>query len=50
MNIVMDTLVVCKPGLPEFSVKSLRLKPVHVLLEGVVFAASKFAWKWQKTG
>ena len=43
MNISMDHLALCTPGLTGFSVESWRLKPAHFLLETVVSAALKFA-------
>ena len=39
MNISVDHLVLCTPGLTGFSVESWRLKPAHILLETVVSAA-----------
>ena len=40
MNISMDHLALCTPGLTGFSVESWRLKPAHILLETVVSAAA----------
>ena len=45
MNISMDHLALCTPGLTGFSVESWRLKPAHILLETVVSAALRFASK-----
>ena len=45
MNISMDHLAPCTPGLTGFSVESWRLKPAHILLKTVVCAALTFASK-----
>ena len=45
MNISMDHLALCTPGLTGFSVEIWRLEPAHILLETVVSAAQRFASK-----
>ena len=45
MNISVDHLALCTPGLAGFSVESWRLKPAHILLETVVSAALRLASK-----
>ena len=50
MNISMDHLALCTPGLTGFSVKSWRLKSAHILLETVVSAALRFASKGRRRG